>query len=63
MKINFVPEGTAEWCGCFPASFQDANSFWMIFQPLRSWLISGVPLGQVRIKFHEGGTNRALLRA
>jgi hypothetical protein len=26
----------------------------MIFQPLRSWLISGVPLGQVRTKFHEG---------
>jgi len=29
--------------------------FWMIFQPVRSWLISGVPLGQVRIKFDEGG--------
>jgi hypothetical protein len=28
--------------------------FWMIFQPLRSWLISGFPLGQVRTKFHEG---------
>jgi hypothetical protein len=27
----------------------------MIFQPLRSWLISGVPLGQVRTKFHEVG--------
>jgi hypothetical protein len=26
----------------------------MIFQPLRSWLISGVPLGQGRTKFHDG---------
>jgi hypothetical protein len=35
--------------------------FWMIFQPLRSWLISGVPLGQVRTKFHEGEVRKIIL--
>jgi len=40
---------------------RDANSFWMIFQPLRSWLISGVPLGQVRTKFHEGEMRKIIL--
>jgi len=33
----------------------------MIFQPLRGWLISGVPLGQVRTKFHEGEVRKIIL--
>jgi hypothetical protein len=33
----------------------------MIFQPLRSWLISGVPLGQVRTKLHEGEVRKIIL--
>ena len=33
----------------------------MIFQPLRRWLLSGVPLGQVRTKFHEGEVRKIIL--
>ena len=62
--MNQAPSGatSAEYAAPNGAwDLECVNPFWMIFQPLRSWLISGVPLGQVQTKFHEGEVRKIIL--